>query len=227
MTNAPRPSHADPTDGSTPSNGSAAASAGAAAGRLHQYPRRLTLYTLLAGVLLLADLVFKYWAFARYSLSQPPDEIIANLLALQLTYNTGAVFGLGKGYTWVFAVITVVAAVLIVTTLLRCRAHERLLPICLAMILAGALGNLYDRLFHPGVRDMLLLFPDVHLPFGLNWPGGQTLVYPWIFNLADVYLTVGILLVMAWTIVDGWRRNNRAEGNPGSPRYQERNDQRR
>lgn len=171
--------------------------------RLYQHPARLVVYALITGVLLIADLAFKYWAFARYSLHHPPDAVVPNVLALQLTYNTGAVFGLGKGYTWLFAVITVVAAGLIVTTLLRCRADQRLLPICLAMIFAGALGNLYDRVFHPGVRDMLLLFPEVHLPFGLAWPSGQTLVYPWIFNLADVYLTIGILLVMAWTIVDG------------------------
>lgn len=182
-----------------------------AIGRLHHHPKRLVVYGLLAACLLVADLAFKYWAFARYALSSPPDEVVPNLLALQLTYNTGAVFGLGKGYAWVFAVITVIAAGVIITTLLRCRADQRLLPICLAMIFAGALGNMYDRLFYRGVRDMLLLFPGVELPFGLAWPGGLTLVYPWIFNLADVYLTIGILLVMAWTLVDGWRAEARTE----------------
>jgi lipoprotein signal peptidase len=42
---------------------------------------------------------------------------------------------------------------------------------------------------------MLWLFPDVKLPFGLAWPGGSRELYPWIFNLADVWLLAGIVLV--------------------------------
>ena len=69
------------------------------------------------------------------------------------------------------------------------------------MILSGALGNLYDRFMFAAVRDMFWLFPRVELPFGWHWPnmiGGGKEVYPWIFNLADVYLVLGIPLILIY-----------------------------
>lgn len=165
-------------------------------------PGRAAVYGLIALLLLAADLAFKYWSFANYPLRAPADIWIPNLLAIQLTYNTGAVFGLGQGYGWVFVMITVIAATLIITTLLRSGQDQWLLHLCLAMIFAGALGNMYDRMVHPGVRDMLLLFPGVDLPFGWTWPGGQPQLYPWIFNLADVYLVIGIIVILIRTIFE-------------------------
>src|SRR5690606_34234449 len=56
---------------------------------------------------------------------------------------------------------------------------------------------LYDRMTYNAVRDLLWIFPDVHLPFGLSWPeffGGSTQVFPWIFNIADVALNVGVMM---------------------------------
>ena len=78
----------------------------------------------------------------------------------------------------------------------RSPARAVLLQIALALILAGALGNLYDRIQFAAVRDMLHLFPDTNLPFGLSWPGGGRGLYPWIFNLADVALLFGVLTVV-------------------------------
>jgi signal peptidase II len=66
----------------------------------------------------------------------------------------------------------------------------------LALILAGALGNLYDRIMYGAVRDMLYLFPGVKLPFGITWPGGNPELYPWIFNIADAALCVGVVLII-------------------------------
>ena len=41
------------------------------------------------------------------------------------------------------------------------------------------------------------MLPDRHLPFGLKWPGGNTELFPWVFNIADVMLLtgMGILLI--------------------------------
>ncbi|MCH8259484.1 MAG: signal peptidase II, partial [Planctomycetes bacterium] len=66
-----------------------------------------------------------------------------------------------------------------------------------ALILAGAIGNLYDRVMFGMVRDMLWLFPGVKLPFGLTWPGGGSdELYPWVFNIADASLLVGLGILM-------------------------------
>ena len=134
------------------------------------------------------------------------DEItvVPHVLSLRLTLNTGAVFGLGKGKQWIFVIFSLVAAVLIARAFWRCPAGWWMFRLSLAMILAGAMGNLYDRVRYAAVRDMFHLFPGVELPFGLQWPGGSELVYPWIFNLADAALVggVAILFIIVWRF--GW-----------------------
>jgi signal peptidase II len=122
--------------------------------------------------------------------------LIPKVLALHLTANEGAVFGLGQGGRWIFIVFSIVACAVIAVVFARSKPQSRLLHITLAAILAGALGNLYDRLRYGVVRDMLLLFPGVKLPFGWRWPDGSEGLYPWIFNIADVCLVVGLVILM-------------------------------
>ncbi len=132
----------------------------------------------------------------------PPHEgrtAIPIVLDLRLTINTGAVFGLGQGAQRLFILISIIAAAVITFIFVRSDASRRGLHIALAMILGGALGNLYDRALYNGVRDMLHLFPDVRLPFGLSWPGGRQDLYPWIFNVADMALVLGVIAVVLWT----------------------------
>ncbi|MEX2215431.1 MAG: signal peptidase II [Phycisphaeraceae bacterium] len=132
----------------------------------------------------------------------PPHEgitVVPKVLALKLVINPGAVFGIGKGAQWFFIVVSLCATVFIGIVFYRSKPDAKLLHVCLALILAGALGNLYDRVLYNGVRDMLQLFPGVHLPFGLEWPGGANEIYPWIFNIADVALVIGVVLLMIVT----------------------------
>lgn len=129
--------------------------------------------------------------------------VVPKILSLKLTINTGAVFGIGKGAQWFFIVVSLVAVIFIGIVFARSSRTDRWLHICLALILAGAIGNLYDRMLYNGVRDMCFLFPGVDLPFGLNWPGGATSLYPWIFNIADAALVVGVLVLL----VSVWRRD--------------------
>jgi len=129
--------------------------------------------------------------------------VVPNILALRLTINTGAVFGLGKGKQWVFVVVSVFAVIIISLVFFRSDARSKWFHITLALILGGALGNMYDRAMYNGVRDMCLLFPGVKLPFGWHWPGfvgGSDEVYPWIFNIADAALVVGVisLFFISW-----------------------------
>lgn len=169
---------------------------------------------LIAAVLLLAaDLVTKSLAFERVAgepISLMRDEsgqlaplprhevtvLVPKVLALHLTANEGAVFGLGQGGRWIFIAFSIIACAVIATVFARSDSRSRLLHITLAAILAGALGNLYDRLRFGVVRDMLLLFPGVKLPFGWHWPDGSDGLYPWIFNIADACLVVGLVILM-------------------------------
>jgi len=132
-----------------------------------------------------------------------PLAAVPVLLNMELMLNEGAVFGMGKGQRWLFIIVSVIATAVILTLLWRSPAKAYGYQIALALILSGALGNLYDRVRFGAVRDMLHLLPDMRLPFGLNWPGGGDGLYPWIFNIADVALVVGVLMVL----VISWRND--------------------
>lgn len=173
------------------------------------------LFLLTAVILLVADLGIKAWSFANVAgvpVSLARDEqgrlepvplhestvIIPKVLSLHLTANEGAVFGLGQGGRWIFIVVSIVAVSVIGRLFWTSRPGAVLQHLALASILAGALGNLYDRILFAAVRDMFWLFPGVKLPFGWKYPqflGGGDDLYPWIFNLADAALLVGVLMM--------------------------------
>ena len=72
--------------------------------------------------------------------------------------------------------------------------------VALALLIAGGLGNLYDRVLFACVRDFIHPLPGVTLPFGIRWPGGSREVWPYVSNVADLFLLLGIgaLLVYSW-----------------------------
>lgn len=103
--------------------------------------------------------------------------------------NNGALFGLGQGYdvpaNSFFALVSVVAAVAIAAwSFRRTTAGDRWLCAALGLILAGTLGNLYDRMVFGGVRDFLYFY-------WFEWP---------VFNVADCFLVcgAGLLLLQAF-----------------------------
>jgi signal peptidase II len=175
-------------------------------------PAAVALFLLVALVAFSADLGLKSYAFnhvadlpvvldasAGPTYGVPhhqPVVLLPRVLNLQLTANAGAIFGMGKGSRWIFVAVSIVAAVFIGRVFWTSPAKATAMHLGLGLILAGAMGNLYDRLIFALVRDMLHLFPGVELPFGLSWPGGMRDVYPWIFNLADVALLTGVVLVV-------------------------------
>jgi len=111
---------------------------------------------------------------------------VTPFLNLVLVYNRGAAFSLlSDGGGWqrpLFIAIAVIASVWIVF-LLRKYSRERLFALALALVLAGALGNLIDRVLIGAVIDFL----DLHA-FGFHWPA---------FNVADSAITCGAVL-LAW-----------------------------
>lgn len=168
----------------------------------------------IALVVLAGDLVLKWWSFQHVAgrpvdlaLSAntglpgviPPHQgimLIPKVLQLKLTWNRGAVFGLGAGGRWFFIGVTFIAVAAITLLFWRSPRDRRWLHAALALILAGALGNLWDRMIYGVVRDMLYLFPDVELPFGWSWPNGSRELYPWIFNIADAALVCGVGMIL-------------------------------
>jgi len=124
------------------------------------------------------------------TLPEGGGRAVTGFFSLVLTYNTGAAFSFlatASGWQrWLLAGIAIVATIVIVV-LLR-RGGSALYCTGLALILGGALGNLYDRLALGKVVDFLLF----------HYAGWA---YP-AFNVADSAITVGAALI----ILDSFRR---------------------
>jgi signal peptidase II len=136
-----------------------------------------------------ADLATKAWVGRALAYGDVVE--ITPFFNLVLTHNTGAAFsflaGAGGWQRWFFAIVAIaISAVLVV--MLR-RAHrDRLVPLALALVLGGALGNLWDRLVLGHVVDFVQLHAG-----GYYWPA---------FNVADSAITVGVAMLV-W---DGIRK---------------------
>ncbi len=130
----------------------------------------------------------------------PPDAhrvAVPRVLDLHLVLNRGAVFGIGPGQRAFFVVFTILAVgVGVYAFAFRTRRSDWMAHLAIGCILAGAGGNLFDRIMFGAVRDFLKIFPDTYLPLGWRWPGGNSEVFPWVFNVADVLLLTGIALLM-------------------------------
>ncbi|MBC8522551.1 signal peptidase II [PVC group bacterium] len=132
----------------------------------------------------------------------PHNGIVAipgRLLNFRLVLNDGAVFGIGSQKRVFFIFFTIVALIIAGWIFAKnTTKNSTLAHIGLGLVLGGGLGNLYDRIFIGRVRDFLHMFPERNLPFSLNWPGGSTEWFPWVFNIGDVLLLTGMSLLMIY-----------------------------
>lgn len=137
----------------------------------------------------LLDLWSKRWAVAVLSPQQTPLILIPGLLELDFTQNHGMVFGIfNNGSTDITKIILtsirslILIGVVVFTIIKRKEPFLFLLPF--ALILAGAGGNVLDGLTTGYVVD----FIHIHAGTLLDWP--------FLFNVADVYLVIGMALLL-------------------------------
>ncbi len=144
------------------------------------------------------DQLTKYLASANLEYGRPVE--LLPVFDLTLLHNTGAAFsflaGAGGWQRWLFALLAAVVSIVLVVWLKRLKAHETWLAIALALVLGGALGNLYDRVVLGYVVD----FISVHY---------QRYYFP-AFNLADSGITVGAIMLIIDTL--WFSRRSVAEG---------------
>lgn len=134
----------------------------------------------------------------------PPHEpltIIPNVLDLTLVLNPGAVFGMGPGKRWFFIIFTAIALFFGMWMFAKwTRSRDTVAHAAIGLLLGGGLGNLYDRLMLGCVRDFLHPLPGLKFPNGWKPLGGDGQVWPYVSNVADLFLLIGIgmLLVFLW-----------------------------
>jgi len=216
------------------------------------HPPAHVLFWGLGAALLALDL----WSKAKVFATLAPDEVtpvLGPLFEFRRSLNDGAVFGSFTGQTGLFVAASVLALGFVLYLFSQSGARNRVMHVALAMILSGAMGNLYDRAFmkadvirvptasgqigsligtivsDPGdpmirigewpggghvrvysadevevhrqgvVRDFIKFVPK--FPKGFPMLGGRD-VWPWVFNVADAALVVGVILLLFMTSFD-------------------------
>ncbi len=146
---------------------------------------RFYLFWSIALVGMLFDLGTKSYIFSWLGppYTRPPVRLIKNVLELLTSHNPGALWGFMRGVPYsslIFAVLSIIAAIGIFYWLFFLgAARDRRLTIALGLIMAGALGNCYDRLVFGYVRDFVHFKIE---PIGFDCA---------IFNFADNMLVIG------------------------------------
>jgi signal peptidase II len=140
------------------------------------------------------DLATKSAVFSKLG---PPEvrhtrSIVPHILDLRTSHNTGALWGFGASIPYsslIFAGLSVIAVVAILYYLFAAgAASHRVLTIALGLIMAGALGNCYDRLAFGYVRDFVYFHVDA---IGFECA---------IFNFADNMLVAGAITLVLYAL---------------------------
>ena len=109
--------------------------------------------------------------------------IVPDFFSLVNVTNTGAAFGSFKGNNVFFILISIIALVVVTILLQRPRQRDAWRDLSLALLLAGILGNLTDRLLYGHVIDFLLF--NLHVRYADPWPA---------FNVADSCISIAVVL---------------------------------
>jgi signal peptidase II len=147
--------------------------------------KSLLLYFGLSFIIVVCDQISKILIEKNLSENQSVS-VVGDLLNFHFIYNQGGAMGTSIGPSWIYAILTLFALILIIRYLTTAKSEPAITKISLALILGGAVGNLIDRLRFGKVID----FIDVNIP-DINFLH----LYRWFtFNIADAAITVGLIL---------------------------------
>jgi signal peptidase II len=147
----------------------------------------------LAAAVILIDQASKIWIVERFRLEERGQVLLPGPMNLTMVWNTGVSFGLLGGDAdvtrWALTVFALgVAAVLAYWVR---KADKALFGSAIGLIIGGAIGNAIDRVRYGSVADFLDF---------------SELMFPWVFNIADAAINIGIALL----ILDALVRRERA-----------------
>jgi len=159
------------------------------------------LYAIVAVIILILDQGLKYWASANLPFSVGEKALIPGVVHLTNYHNTGAAFSFLQGARWFFVVITVVFVVAVIVLLSMEIISGEFGRWMAVLVLAGAIGNGIDRALYGYVVDMIEL---------------EFVRFP-IFNIADVFITVGGILFCVYILVHKPDKPKASEGETQKP----------
>jgi signal peptidase II len=152
----------------------------------------------ISAIIFVLDQITKYAMTSNFA--DYESRVILPFFNLVLTYNKGAAFSFlndASGWQRYFFIIVTIIISAVLLWMMRANNQNRLLCTALALVIGGAMGNLYDRVLHGKVTD----FIEIHAMGFMNLP-------PWpAFNIADSAICVGAALLI-WDSFRGSKKQN-------------------
>ena len=153
--------------------------------------QQMFLYLTLTTLLVIIDQITKYLTVQNIAFNEV-IEVVPNVVSLTYIQNTGAAFSILEGQMWFFYIITILVMGFLLYYMVVEARNDKPLGIILSIVLAGTIGNFIDRLINQSVIDMIKLeFIDFA-----------------IFNVADSFLTIGVILLLLYTVYQERKTNN-------------------
>jgi len=149
-------------------------------------------YLTLTSALILLDRLTKWWAGHSLAYGRP-QPLIGQAIRLTRVHNVGGAFGLFPGSGILFLVVSAAVSLVLMFLIATKRVHGLWAKIGVSIVLAGAVGNLIDRLLYGFVLDFFEIrgFP--------------------VFNLADACISVGAALIIITVLFGGGRDRSERE----------------
>ena len=150
-------------------------------------------YWLLFALLVVGDQSLKSYVTTNIA-PMSIHDFIPGVLSITHITNTGAAWSMLEGKMMFFYVVTIIAVAILAYLFIKADKKDYLYRFSLIFLLAGTVGNAIDRFTRHFVVDMF------NLDF-INFP---------IFNLADTYITVGVILIIGSLIIQlAGEKNNK------------------
>lgn len=141
---------------------------------------------------ILADRITKIWAL----METPRFTVVPGIFGVRFARNTGAAFSMFSSAPWLVSALSVALIIAVMAVLVTDRKMDKWTRLGLWLVVAGGLGNVYDRLAYGFVVDMIeVLFMDFA-----------------IFNVADICVCCGTFLAAAAMIFSDMKQKKTTEG---------------
>lgn len=146
-------------------------------------------------ICVISDFLSKMLAYYVFRLEEIP--VIRDVLYFTYVENRGAAFGILQNHRWIFITVTILAMIAIIVYIAWKEPKNKMLLASLALILAGGIGNLIDRISLSYVID----FIDVRL---IHFP---------VFNIADICVVCGCILLCIYILFFDRKNGETEDGN--------------
>jgi len=143
----------------------------------------LNIYLLITLSIFFLDRSTKIYIIKKTGETGTSEIFFSNYLNIQLIWNEGIAFGLlSFNESFFYNIITFFISIVIIILIYFSSKSKSFEKIAYVLIIGGALGNLFDRVYYNAVPD----FIDLHIN-NFHW---------FIFNIADIFITAGVLCLI-------------------------------